>query len=59
MGKHNDLRLEAEEIVDAAIVIFLDPDKQYSCAFFETPDDSVEIAQQNKCRRIAAKLALG
>ena len=38
--------------------LFLDSDKQYSCAFFETPDDSLEIAQQNKCRRIAAKLDL-
>jgi len=38
--------------------LFLDSDKQYSCAFFETPDDSLETAQQNKCRRIAAKLDL-
>lgn len=38
--------------------LFLDSDKQYSCAFFETPDDSLETAQENKCRRIAAKLDL-
>jgi len=38
--------------------LFLDSDKQYSCAFFETPDDTLETAQQNKCRRIAAKLDL-
>jgi cyclopropane-fatty-acyl-phospholipid synthase len=38
--------------------LFLDSDKQYSCAFFETPSDSLETAQQNKCRRIAAKLDL-
>ncbi len=38
--------------------LFLDSDKQYSCAFFETPGDSLEAAQQNKCRRIAAKLDL-
>jgi cyclopropane-fatty-acyl-phospholipid synthase len=38
--------------------LFLDSDKQYSCAFFETPDDSLETAQQNKCRRITAKLDL-
>jgi cyclopropane-fatty-acyl-phospholipid synthase len=38
--------------------LFLDSDKQYSCAFFETPEDSLETAQQNKCRRIAAKLDL-
>ncbi len=38
--------------------LFLDSDKQYSCAFYETPDDSLETAQAQKCRRIAAKLAL-
>lgn len=38
--------------------LFLDTDKQYSCAFFETSDDNLETAQQQKCRRIAAKLDL-
>lgn len=38
--------------------LFLDHDKQYSCAFFESPDDSLETAQLNKKYRIAAKLAL-
>jgi cyclopropane-fatty-acyl-phospholipid synthase len=38
--------------------LFLDPDKQYSCAFFERPDDSLEAAQAQKCRRLAAKLDL-
>jgi cyclopropane-fatty-acyl-phospholipid synthase len=38
--------------------LFLDSDKQYSCAFFETPDDTLEQAQTNKKRRLAAKLAL-
>lgn len=38
--------------------LFLDHDKQYSCAFFDTPQDSLETAQLNKKRRIAAKLAL-
>jgi cyclopropane-fatty-acyl-phospholipid synthase len=38
--------------------LFLDSDKQYSCAFFETPDDTLETAQSNKKKRIAAKLAL-
>lgn len=38
--------------------LFLDHDKQYSCAFFETPTDTLEMAQQNKKSRIAAKLAL-
>jgi cyclopropane-fatty-acyl-phospholipid synthase len=38
--------------------LFLDHDKQYSCAFFETPEDTLETAQLNKKRRIAVKLAL-
>jgi cyclopropane-fatty-acyl-phospholipid synthase len=38
--------------------LFLDSDKQYSCAFFERPSDTLEIAQLNKKRRLAAKLLL-
>jgi cyclopropane-fatty-acyl-phospholipid synthase len=38
--------------------LFLDSDKQYSCAFFEAADDDLETAQTNKCRRITAKLNL-
>ena len=38
--------------------LFLDADKQYSCAFYEKPTDSLETAQENKKRRIAAKLNL-
>lgn len=38
--------------------LFLDGDRQYSCAVFERPEDTLEVAQQNKKRRIAAKLAL-
>jgi cyclopropane-fatty-acyl-phospholipid synthase len=38
--------------------LFLDSDKQYSCAFYETPDDTLETAQTNKKKRIAAKLAI-
>ncbi len=38
--------------------LFLDADKQYSCAYFETPMDTLETAQLNKKRRIAAKLNL-
>jgi cyclopropane-fatty-acyl-phospholipid synthase len=36
--------------------LFLDADLNYSCAYFRTPDDSIETAQQNKLRHIAAKL---
>ena len=38
--------------------LFLDRDRQYSCAYFTSPDDSLETAQENKKRHIAAKLLL-
>jgi cyclopropane-fatty-acyl-phospholipid synthase len=38
--------------------LFLDPDKQYSCAYFDDRSTTLEAAQANKCRRITAKLAL-
>lgn len=38
--------------------LFLDDDLHYSCAYFASPDDSLEVAQQNKLRHVAAKLAL-
>lgn len=37
---------------------FLDADRQYSCAYFTKPDDTLEVAQLNKKRHIAAKLLL-
>jgi cyclopropane-fatty-acyl-phospholipid synthase len=37
---------------------FLDDDSQYSCAYFVRPDDSLEEAQLEKKRHIAAKLRL-
>ena len=36
--------------------IFLDADMQYSCAYFETPDSSLDDAQLAKKRHLAAKL---
>ncbi|MFS0710491.1 class I SAM-dependent methyltransferase [Brevundimonas phoenicis] len=38
--------------------LFLDEDLQYSCAFFETPDASLEEAQVAKKRRLIDKLLL-
>jgi cyclopropane-fatty-acyl-phospholipid synthase len=38
--------------------LFLDADKQYSCAYFETPDASLDDAQLAKKRHLAAKLRL-
>jgi cyclopropane-fatty-acyl-phospholipid synthase len=39
--------------------LFLDADKQYSCAYFETPDASLDDAQLAKKRHLAAKLLIG
>ena len=38
--------------------LFLDEDRQYSCAYFETPEASLDEAQLAKKRHIAAKLRL-
>jgi len=38
--------------------LFLDEDMQYSCAYFENGDESLEEAQEKKKRHIAAKLKL-
>jgi cyclopropane-fatty-acyl-phospholipid synthase len=38
--------------------LFLDPDMQYSCAYFETPTASIEDAQAAKKRHIEKKLLL-
>jgi cyclopropane-fatty-acyl-phospholipid synthase len=38
--------------------LFLDSDRQYSCAYFETPQDSLDDAQLAKKRHLAAKLLL-
>jgi len=39
--------------------LFLDADQQYSCAYFETRDQSLDDAQFAKKRHLAAKLVLG
>ena len=38
--------------------LFLDKDLQYSCAYFENGDESLEDAQEKKKRHIASKLKL-
>jgi cyclopropane-fatty-acyl-phospholipid synthase len=38
--------------------LFLDADKQYSCAYFRSPDDSLEQAQAQKKAHIARKLLI-
>ncbi|HET6839787.1 MAG TPA: cyclopropane-fatty-acyl-phospholipid synthase family protein [Bradyrhizobium sp.] len=39
--------------------LFLDADKQYSCAYFATPDTTLDDAQLAKKRHLAAKLLIG
>jgi len=51
VAHHYDLR---GEIYD----LFLDADRQYSCAYFKTRNDSLEQAQAQKKAHIAAKLRL-
>ncbi len=38
--------------------LFLDADRQYSCAYFENGDEDLELAQEKKRRHIATKLLL-
>ncbi len=46
------------DLTDTLYDMFLDADRQYSCAYFMTPGDSLETAQDNKKRHLAAKLLL-
>lgn len=46
------------DLGDAFYALFLDPDWQYSCAYFEHPGQSLTDAQLAKKRHIAAKLRL-
>jgi cyclopropane-fatty-acyl-phospholipid synthase len=46
------------DLSDELYETFLDPDLQYSCAYFTDPRNSLEQAQADKKAHIAAKLAL-
>ncbi len=46
------------DLSDQLYDLFLDKDRQYSCAYFTSKDDSLEMAQESKKRHIAAKLLL-
>jgi cyclopropane-fatty-acyl-phospholipid synthase len=39
--------------------LFLDKDRQYSCAYFTSDNQSLEIAQENKKLHLASKLLVG
>ncbi len=46
------------DLSDTLYSLFLDNDRQYSCAYFAGPDDTLEEAQSNKKRHLASKLRL-
>lgn len=46
------------DLSDTLYELFLDADRQYSCAYFVSPDDTLERAQEQKKRHLAAKLLL-
>ncbi|MBU1374881.1 MAG: cyclopropane-fatty-acyl-phospholipid synthase family protein [Alphaproteobacteria bacterium] len=46
------------DLDDRLYALFLDPEWQYSCAYFERPGQSLADAQRAKMRHIAAKLAI-
>jgi cyclopropane-fatty-acyl-phospholipid synthase len=46
------------DLSDTLYDLFLDADRQYSCAYFTDPANSLEQAQDDKKAHIAAKLAL-
>ncbi len=46
------------DLGDALYALFLDPDWQYSCAYFENDGQSLAEAQLNKKRHLAAKLRI-
>ena len=46
------------DLSDRLYDLFLDADRQYSCAYWTEPDMTLEQAQQDKLAHIAAKLAL-
>ena len=49
VAHHYDL---SDELYD----LFLDPKKQYSCAYFKNENDTLEDAQNNKIQHIIKKL---
>ena len=46
------------DLSDRLYDLFLDADRQYSCAYFTDPSNSLETAQKDKLAHIAAKLCL-
>lgn len=64
ISQHNPIGRAQENIAhhydlsDKLYDLFLDEDKQYSCGYYKTPDDTLEVAQAQKKAHIADKLCL-
>ncbi|MBG0811387.1 class I SAM-dependent methyltransferase [Methylosinus sp. H3A] len=64
LARRNSLTAAPDEIrshydlSDELYRLFLDPARQYSCAYYLTQDDTLEQAQEQKLAHLAAKLLL-
>ena len=58
VGKAKENVAHHYDLSGALYDLFLDRDRQYSCAYFEGPDASLEDAQLAKKRHLAAKLMI-
>ncbi len=64
ISQHNPIGRAQENVAhhydlsDKLYDLFLDEDKQYSCGYYKTPDDTLEMAQAQKKAHIADKLCL-
>ena len=62
LGQHNPIGKAQRNVAhhydlsDALYDIFLDRDRQYSCAYFTEPGQGLDTAQENKKRHLASKL---
>ncbi len=62
--QHNPLRIARKNVAHHYDLngrlydLFLDKDRQYSCAYFGSGNDTLEVAQDSKKRHLAAKLLL-
>src|SRR5581483_1970790 len=64
IAQHNSIPIARANVAhhydlsDSLYELFLDADRQYSCAYFVSPEDTLERAQEQKKRHLAAKLLL-
>jgi len=64
ISQHNPIGRAQENVAhhydlsDELYEFFLDADKQYSCGYYKSPDDTLEMAQAQKKAHIAGKLCL-